>query len=405
MPLFRYSGIDRTGAPVMGEAEADSAFALVAVLRESGEFVHAVSPLDAPRGFRRNDRPMRLEELNHFTGQLASLSRSGMPLVPALAELAREARGRRLRDVLGDVRRDVEGGRSLEEALARHSNAFPPLYTSLIRMGERTGNLPAVLQQLSAYGQRHLWLRNRLIVAAAYPAFLAIALLLFMGVFVPEVIGQFQNLYHQMGGELPWLTDTVLSIGRGVRAVLLPLAGIAAGAALVSRLLFRIFPPGNGPRALWDAILLSTPAIGPIYRTVASARFFRALGVLLENGAPIVESLYLAGLASGSVRFEVASTAAAAQVAQGEPVSAALAGTGVLRRTDAWMLRQGETNGDFAGGLIRLADACDREAEQRQHDSLSALGPCLVAACGILVALAVVACFLPIFQIPTLIHV
>lgn len=404
MPRFKYDGLDKSGNPVSGEAEAVSAYALIQALREAGKLAPTVVPLDSPPQLRRAERPLGLDDLNQFTEQLAALTQSGMPLAPALAELARSVRGRRFRRLLEEARFAVEGGHTLEDVFNRQGNAFPPLYVSLIRVGERTGNLLGALQQLSAYGQRHVWLRQRLLVAAAYPVFLLVALLLFLGLFVTQVIGQFGEMYAQFGAELPPLTHGVLLAGQYTARYGYPALGLLGALSIATWLVLGRAPLGSFARRVWEGLLLRCPGVGPSYQAILSARFFRALGMLLENGAPIVESLHLAGMATGSSRFAVASVRAAARVAQGESVGEALGDTGVLRRTELWMMKQGEALGDFPAALTRLADLCDREAANRQQTTLATVGPVLVTLCGILVGLSVVACFLPIFQFATLVH-
>ncbi|MCF6286999.1 MAG: type II secretion system F family protein, partial [Candidatus Hydrogenedentes bacterium] len=295
----------------------------------------------------RNERPLRTEDLNLFTEQLASLTASGVPLAPALAELSHELRGGRLGALLERVWSDVEGGTSLEEALGRQGDAIPPLYSSLVRVGERTGNLPAVLQQLSQFGQRYLWLRYRLQVAMAYPVVLLAALLLFLGGFVPHVMGQFEELYASFGRDLPLLSAGVLGFGRGLWRWGLPAGGCLAALSVIQFLLLRSSIWSSRLLLPWERLKLAAPLFGPVYQTVLSARFFRALSLMLAHGAPIAESLHLAGLATGSAYFSQAARQAAAAVMQGEGVSDALRATGVLRRTHCWILQQGERNGKF----------------------------------------------------------
>jgi type II secretory pathway component PulF len=404
MPLFDYAGIDKHGNPVSGEADAPSAYELIETLRGSGILVHAAEARDrmpAPRGAKA---ALSLDELNQFTDHLAALTRSGMPLAPALAELARDARSQRLRRVLEETHHAVEGGHALEDALARHGTALPPLYLSLIRVGERTGNLPGVLLQLASYGQRHAWLRQRLLLAIAYPLFLLLAMLLFLGVFVTAVIGQFEQMYLQFGAALPGITAAVLAVGRLTASFGYPAIGLLGALATATWMLFGRAPLGSAARRVWENLLLRCPGAGSGYQAILSARFFRALALLLENGAPIVEALHLSGTATGSSRFAAAAARAGSRVAQGTPVGEALGDTGVLRPTESWMMKQGETLGNFPGTLARLADLCDREAVRTQQNMISMLGPALVAVCGLLVGLVVVACFLPIFQFSTLIQ-
>ncbi len=394
MKTYRYDGISRKGEPVQGLADGETVAEVVAGGQAIDHNYYTVRELSDGAARRREGRPLSAADLNLFTSQLASLTRSGVPLAPALTELSRDLGRGRLGRVLENLASDVAGGESLEEALRAEGDAVPPLYISLVRVGERTGNLPGVLQQLSQFAQRHLWLRYRLQVAMAYPLILAVVLTLFMGVFVPHVMGQFAEIYSSFGKELPELSQAVLQVGYWVLPLGLPLLATIACVAVVLRLL-----RGWGRlRRPIDHLALRVPYLGPVIYTVVAARFFRALSLLLAHGAPIVESLHLAGLASGNAVFEQKIGRAAGRIAQGEGVSDAVRETGLLRRSHGWMLQQGERNGKFTETLGSLADSCDTEAQRLEKSGLALLGPAAVTVCGVLVGIAVIACFLPVFQ-------
>ena len=403
MPRFRYAGISNTGAPVSGEREADTAHGLIAALREEGAFVHDVEDLDRPGGFRRPEASLRAEDLSVFTSQLAALIQSGMPLAPALGELARESRSHRLRSLLDEARRYVEGGHTLEDALTQKDGALPPLYVSLIRVGERTGNLPGVLLHLSEFSQRRIQLSQRIQATLAYPAILFISLWIFLGIFAPLVIGQFETMFAQMGATLPWITTAMLQAGRAVKwAALFPPILMTL---YVTYILLLHSPARSSARKIRETILLALPVIGRLYASLLEARFYQALGMLLENGAPIVESLCLAGSATGSPRVEAASLRAASRVAQGEPVSQTLSECRISTGSHGWMLNQAEAAGTLPLSLRRLAEICNRELEMEQQTIFASAGPILIAIAGLITGISVLACFLPIFQIASLVHV
>ena len=397
MPRFSYSGIDRTGAPVSGERDADSAHALITALRAVGEFAHHVKDLDQRPGFGRGEAPVRLQDLSLFCGHLAALIQSGMPLAPALRELAVEARGKRLRNVLEEARRAVEGGETLEDALAHQGGRVPPLFLSLIRVGERTGNLPGVLLQLSAFGQRRIRFSQRIQATLAYPTILFVSLLVFLGIFVPQVIGQFETMYEQVNGTLPWPTALILQIGEMTKFVILFLFTLPLfGMILV---MLHLTPARLWAQRFLERVLLALPWFGRHYAAMLEARYYQALGTLLDNGAPIVESLCLAGEATGSPGIASASIQAAARVAQGEPVSEVLAKFGIAKSSHAWMLLQAEHAGALPGALLRMADQCHQDLEMEELSLCATSGPTLIAIAGLIAGFSIVACFLPILEI------
>lgn len=402
MSSYIAEALDAKGLPVLERLEADSIAAAVRALRERGLYVYKVTPEDFVAGFRWEGRPLRTEELGQITEQLAALTKGGMPLAPALGEIAREVRSSRLRRVVEDTQRAIEQGRTLEEAFSLHPGALPPVFISLLRVGERSGNLPAILVQLSEYSQRVLRLHYRLQVVLAYPLLLAVFLLCFVSFFVATVMGQFENMYSAMGRPLPAPTRMLLTASEFIAAGAIPLMLGAILAALVLLALARFTNYGSAIRTAIDTLRLRTPLIGPMYRAVATGRFLRVLGMLLGQHAPIVESLHLAGIGSGSPRFAAAAMSVAAQAAHGECISESLQMTGLLRPSVCWMLKQGENNGDFVNTLIRVAGMCDQEAERREQQALGVLGPGIIITLGVLIGMVVIAAFMPIFQLTSL---
>lgn len=402
MTRFRYAGISNTGAPVSGEREGETPHGLIAALRDEGTFVHEIEDLDHPGRFRRPEATLQARDLTIFTTQLAALIQSGMPLASALGELVRESRHHRLRPLLEEAKGLVEGGHTLEDALSRKDGALPPLYISLIRVGERTGNLPAVLLHLSEFSQRRVQMSQRIQATLAYPIVVFVCLWVFLGVFAPLVIGQFETMFAQMGATLPWITTAMLKVGDLLKwtAFLPPLLLILC---IPYAILLRS-PARRAVRRIRESILLVLPVAGRLYATMLEARFYQALGLLLENGAPIVESLYLAGSATGSPRIEAASLRAASRVAQGEPVSQTLTDSRIASGTHGWMLQQAEAAGTLPQSLRRLAEICNRELEMEQQTIFAGAGPILISIAGLITGISVLACFLPIFQISTLVH-
>ena len=404
MTAYRYTGRDRDGHPVDVTVEAPSVSDVVVAAQASGHRVHQIQTARSGGRFSWSSGTLSTADLTLMTEQLGTLTASGVPLGHALRELARESRRGRLRNLLERAEADVSNGESLEAALARQGASVPPLYLSLVRVGERTGNLPAVLQQLSVFGQRYQWVRYRVQIALAYPLFLLVAMAVFLAVFVTRVMGQFEDIYSSFDRDLPGLTSAVLVTGRWMTEVGLPVIGLMLGMFFILAVLFRLGYLRQRLGMPLERLKLRLPILGAVFQTVASARFFRALSMLLEHGVPIVESLHLAGLATGSPLMAETAQEAAEAVAGGEEIGAVLKKSGVFRRTHTWMMLQGERSQDFPAALDRLAATCEREAEALEKHSLSFVGPMAIAFCGVLVAIGVVACFLPIFHFPGLLQ-
>ena len=404
MPVFKIEALDAKGLRLEQRLEADSAHEAIRKLQDQGVFVYSAEREDAGLSWSSAPRPLTAEDLSLLSEQLSLLTAGGMPLAPALSELAREAGGARLSSVIEDAKRVVEQGGSLEEAFSTQPGALPPIYLSLLRVGERTGNLPAILLQLSDYTARLARLRYQLQSVLAYPIVLLVFLTLFFAVFSSGVLVQFEQIFAALGGTLPFPTRVALAAGDVIQALWLPLT-IAAAAVLAALVLIPRLPVARERLdGVADAIRMYLPFYGPMYRAAIASRFFRSLGLLLGNGAPIVESLHLAGLATGSARFSAASMTMAAKVAQGETLGNALESSGLVRHSLCWMLRQGEAAGASVPTLMRLADSCDFETERRERNTLTVLGPGLIILLGLGVAFVVISLFMPVLQLSSLVY-
>lgn len=399
MPSFDYEALDERGQVVTGTTEGESAYAVLQSLRAKGLRVASIHPRAAASVSFRRERKLSTDDLALLTEQLQAITENGLPLAPAVRALAADMHRKQLKQVLEDVGRDLERGATLEEALSKRPECFPPLYINLVRAGEQTGNLPAVLEQLSLYAQRFMNLRFALQEVLIYP----LIVLFFAGVIMLGlsfyVIPQFSEIFGAFGKSLPGPTQLVITLSAFIRAY-----GLLVGALLIVLVVGGVvavrMAGGSAPgRLLLDRMQLAMPFIGPVYRTSSTGRFSRALGMLLSNGAGIVESLHLAFAATDNAVFERAGRGVVAKVANGEGVAKALAATGQFRKSVCWMLEHGERRGMLDQTLLRLADACEREVTRQDKALLIFLGPVLTVIVGITIGAIVVAMFMPILQL------
>ena len=404
MPKFYIEAFDPQGTLITETREAESAYAAVSTLREQGYQICSARPAGWTPLFSRPKRPLSSEELSLLSEQLATLVGSGLPFAASLDEMAGALRNRRLASLLGEVQDDLQRGRSLEEAFGRHADQLPPVFLSLLRAGEQTGNLPAVLRQITDYTQGLLRLKYRLQAIFAYPTLLLVFLMYFMGMFVCYVVPQFETLYAYFGRSLPGPTAWLMFIAQVTLIVGYPLAFLFLLLMLGSVALGHALPVRSHLGWLADNLRLRIPLVGGMYRTVLAARFCRTLGILLSNGANALESLHLAGVATGNRVYARAAHTAARHVANGERLSDAIADTGILRPSACWILTHGENHGALEATLLRLAETSDRDAERREQRLLGVLGPSMVWVFGLVVGFTVYALFLPIFQLSSLVR-
>ncbi|MCK5556840.1 MAG: type II secretion system F family protein, partial [Candidatus Hydrogenedentes bacterium] len=191
MPLFKYGGVDKDGKAVEGTMEEASAVRVTTILRERGLQVSAVDEVGKGPGFLRVKSRLTWDDLDLFNRQLLAITKSGLPLAPSLKALAEDIKSRRLKPVLEDIRSQIESGSTLEEAISRHPESFSPVYTSIIRAGERTGNLSGVLSHLSTYSARMVEMKNSIQEALAYPLVVLVAACGVVGFLLVKVVPVF----------------------------------------------------------------------------------------------------------------------------------------------------------------------------------------------------------------------
>lgn len=401
MPLYAYRATDEEGRPVEGRMEADTASEAVAHIQDRRLRVSSVDDA-TPAPIATSGQPLSWADIDMLNQQLLAVLKSGMPLSPSIRELAKEIPSRKLRGILEDVHSALDSGAGIDEAFERHAGKFSPVYLSMIRAGDRSGDLAGVLHLLTRQSNRALDLESRFWQAAAYPLLVilaAVAVVIFQCVYVVPV---YREIFLDFGGRLPFSTLLLFRISDMLlnQASLLVIAVGLCLFLLVSVWVFlRRLPIVNHG---WDRVKLSIPIFGPFYRAEMLARFSRALSIMLRTGVPLVESIDLASAASGNHALRRAGMGAATQVAQGTPISDALASTGYFGHTFNWLLGNAEQRGDVIDTLEGVADMYERAASNR-GDTLSILaGPVLVLVVGIVVGGIFVSLYQPLFRLADL---
>lgn len=379
--------------------EEPSAYRVTAILQERGFQVANVEPVAQRPGLRRVKTRLSWEDLTLLNQQLLAVAKSGLPFAPALKALAQDVKGGRLKPVLRELQRDLESGASLNEAVEKHPQAFPPLYASMIRAGERTGNLSGVLGMLGAHSNRMLDIKTGLYAALAYPvtvAFLAAFLVVFL---IVKVVPVFAEIFTDFGSALPAPTQRLVDIS----GLLTGLSGksyfLMAAVAFAGYLLYRAVRRSESGNVILDRIKLRIPFFGRTFRTSNLVLFSRSLGLLLFSEVPVLESLDLAGAASNNALLRRKTRQAATLVAGGTGIAQALSSTGYFPHAFCWLLSNAETRGQVPETLISISESYGRELSARDQVFSRMLGPVVVVALGLAIGYIVMALYLPIFTL------
>ncbi len=402
MSVFAYRG--RTaGAVITGELEADDRMAVVAQLRSKGVVATAVEERK-PRtglvaGLRRRPGKAKDKHLAIYTRQFSTMIDAGLPIVQCLTILSEQSESKVLRGVTAAIARDVEGGSTLAEAFRKYPRTFDDLYTNMLQVGEAAGVLDTVLQRLSTYIEKASSLKRKVKSAMVYPLSIisvAILVIIFMMTFV---IPTFAQMFAGLGAELPLPTKIVLWMSNFTRRyVLLILAGLVA---FVFGL--RAYYRTDQGSMLIDRFMLKVPVAGALVRKVAVARFTRTLGTLIAAGVPILEGLRITARSAGNRVVETAVMEARNAVTAGRSLSEPLRSAPIFPPMVVHMISVGESTGALDQMLSKIADFYDDEVDTAVTTLMSLLEPVMIVILGVIIGGLVVAMYLPIFRIVTLI--
>lgn len=399
MAQYKYRAVDEQGKAVDGTMEESSAHRVTRVLQERGLTVNSVETLYKERGLLRVSHRLTWDELDLFSQQLTAITRSELPLSPALKAMAADLRSSRLKPVLERLQQDLDRGISLEDAMSNQHESFPRIFPSVIRAGEKTGNLAGVLQLLCNYTSRMVGLKHVLQGALAYPATVLVLGSCVLGFLLVKVVPVFAEIFQEFGGELPAPTRFWVKMGDVVQFHL-PEILMGAGLFLIlwrgALFFLRRYETG----AIWlDWIRLHTPVFGKLQYQLALSRFSRSLSILLASRVPVLESLELAAASSGSPMLQRAVDEANLQVAGGERIADALSSTGFFGHNFCWLLATSEDRGDAENALENLAGIYEREVSLRDRMVSSLASPILIVMLGFLIASVVISLYLPIFSL------
>lgn len=382
-----------------GAMEEQSAAAVTAILEERGYQVSAVNPLLPRSPLERLQGPLSWRDVHLFNQHLLAISRTGMPIVPALQSAGRELRRGRLRGLVDELRRDLEHGLSLSDSLDRQGGRLPAVYSAMLRAGERAGNLSGVLSIMHNHASRMLRVRNAMITAMAYPVVVLVCCLALMLFLLTKVVPQFGEVFSEVGASLPAPTRLWLSLANAFNSNLWELLGglgISAALLIACIVLLRRYAGGS---ALFHGLFMIIPVWGRMFKVDGIARFTRTLGTLMDSSVPIGESCDLAAAASGNAVLRSRMREAGCQIANGEQLSSALGETAFFNHTYCWLLGAAEERGELVETLDELAQSYEEEAENLGRNAAVLLGPVLIILMGLVVGNLVVSLYLPLFTL------
>jgi len=365
-------------------------------LQERGLFVYSVRPQGGVVGAilqRKRTRVIGGTEFLIFNQQFNTLIKAGLPILKSLDLLSERVAAPRLRPVLSEVRRRVREGALLSEALAENGS-FPKVYTTSVLAGEKSGNLPGVLDYYIAYQRVTTGIRKKLVAALVYPAILVFAAISIVSYVVAFVIPQFARLYADMNITLPLATRVLISIAVGFRPYLLGVFAILVAAAVA----FYFWSKTEAGGVAFDRMKLKTPFVGDTWIKFQIAQFSRTLSTLLTGGTPLVQALDTAASAVTSKLVSDAVRESAKLIREGQSLHAGLSATGIFPELALEMTEVGEASGALAPMLTSVAEFYEEEVNTRTATMVSLIEPAILIFMGGIVLFILISLYLPIFS-------
>ena len=392
--VFVWQGLDRNGRGNKGEIESMNLAMAKVQLRRQG--IRAKRVRKKTRPWFGGGGKITAADTAIFTRQLATMMKAGVPLVQSFDIVAEGLNNTGMQVVVRGIRNEVASGARLAVALRKYSRYFDDLYVNMVDAGESSGTLETMLQRIAGYQEKSEVLKTKIRKALTYPLAVTVVALVVATILLVKVVPQFAETFHSFGAELPAFTRFVLAISGFIQEWWLVILSVLIAAIVMFR---KLLKRSRKFAEAMDRISLKTPLLGGILVNAVCARFSRTLATTCAAGVPLVEALEaVAGTAGNSV-YAKAIQQIRADVSSGSPLYYSIQGTGLYPPMLAQMVSIGEESGSLDEMLGRAADHYEAAVDKAVDNLSELLEPVIMSILGILVGGLVVAMYLPIFML------
>ena len=405
MATYTYTAHTRDGKKQKGTLTAETRQAVNQMLQSRGLTPETVQ--EASRAAKggalkaRLGRKVKTVEVLVVTRQLSTIISSGLPLLQGLDILSEQTDDPNFAAIIGTIAQDVEAGESFSSALSKYPRVFSDLYVSMVRAGEAGGDLDGVLLQLADYLEATEELKRRIKSAMTYPVVAFSMILLIAAGLIIWVVPQFAEIFSSFGRQLPAPTRLLIATSEALRSWK---ALVFAGGLVAFIIAVRIYARTPIGRYYLDAVKLRLPVFGMLLRKVAVSRFARTLSTLTRSGVAILQALEIVERTAGNEVFARAISQAGDSVRSGETLAEPLERCGQFPRMVTRMIAVGEKTGALEGMLMKISDFYDSEVKAAVDSMTSLIEPVLIMMMGLVVGSIVVALFMPILQLSSLVQ-
>jgi type IV pilus assembly protein PilC len=401
--VYQWSGKTTAGTVESGEITAASKEQVAAQLKQKNITPTTISEKEKKPlfGLQFGDKKVTDKDIVIFTRQFSTMIDAGLPLVQALDILSTQVENPGLGKVLSKVKNDVEGGATYADALKKHPKVFSELYSNMVAAGESGGILDTILNRLAGYIEKAAKLKKKVKGALVYPVTISGVAVLVVAVIMIFVVPTFAQMFSNLGGTLPLPTRIVLGVsnfiqGTGGLIVLGSIVGIIIG--------FKKFRASKRGLKITDAISLKLPIFGMLLTKVAISKFTRTMGTLTSSGVPILDGLEITAKTSGNKVIEEAVMSVRAAISEGKTLAEPLMKAKVFPPMVTHMIAVGESTGALDTMMTKIADFYDDEVDNAVNNLTAMMEPMLMVFLGTTVGFIIVAMYMPIFKMITLIQ-
>lgn len=401
MPVYIWKGKNSAGDKRKGEVEApDQAGALAQLKRlRLTDLVVKEKPKDLLENISFFQPKVTGKDIVVFTRQLSTMINAGLPLVQGLEILEKQQENSTFKKALTEIRADVEAGSTLADSMRKKPKVFDNLFTNMIEAGETGGILDTILSRLALFMEKSMALKKKIKGAMTYPIICIAISLLILAVILVFVIPVFSQMFDSFGAALPLPTQIVVNMSNFVKSNII---FILIGLFIVIMIIKKIYTTEKGQLYI-DKGLLHTPVVGILLRKVAVAKFTRTLSTMLQAGVPILEALQVVAKTAGNKIIENAVFRVGDSIAEGRPLADPLEESGVFPNMVIQMINVGESVGALDTMLEKIADFYDEEVDQAVENLTAMIEPFMMVFLGGMIGGLVVAMYLPIFKIASVV--
>ena len=395
---FVWQGMNKKGDRVNGETEALNENLAKAELRRQG--INPTKVKKKPKPLFGTGKKITSKDISIFSRQLATMMSAGVPLVQAFDIIGKGHENPNMQDLLMDIKNSVESGNSLADSLAKHPKYFDDLYVNLVNSGEQAGALETLLDKIATYKEKTESMKAKIKKAITYPAAVVVIAFIVSTILLVKVVPTFEELFKGFGADLPAFTQMVINLSEVFQKWWWAIFGVIGFTIFA---LIRAHKTSPKFRRRFDKLMLKFPIIGVIIEKSSIARFARTLSTMFAAGVPLVEAMGSVAGATGNAVFSDATLRMRDDVATGMQLQQTMRSTGVFPNMVTQMVAIGEESGSLDAMLSKVADFHEEEVDNMVDNLSSLLEPMIMAILGVLVGGLVIAMYLPIFKMGSVI--